>query len=1037
MSQYIGRRHYSPPTGGLNDRFAAPLIDLKEAAELINARINENGKLEKYPGYTEYGSAFPDDADSFIRMALNLRRGTTQDTLIVAAQDDGNTHASLKVDYKKTDGDGSFAYIGHTTGTATFTNGSTAVSGSGTAWLTHLKAGDKIKVTSHSDSVYAQISSVTNDTNLVLTANYTGASTGGMVAYIARIITHKDYIPQGVVFNNKAVIVNGTNEPMTYNNTTLDVIADTHFPNAAKFIEVHKNRCFVADTTNIYWTYVNDETTIDAASTEPVFPNDAGEIVGIKSFADSLIVVKNNGKLYQVIGNFDDSDIGTAQAIRRIDTGDDVGTIAGRTIVTVPGALYFMSNRGIYRLTRGGGLEKISHKIDNFIDSLYFGLGPSQAKSHRLTTKTQWDNGTHTGTLARTADHKLRAYRDSFTISDAHQGYMTSAVATDTSFNTHVVYLDSNDQKKIRYRKYLASDNSTDVNEIAYTETVTVEGLSCAVSASGLVGVVYTRHDGTGADRYWYYIERSGGTWSAPVLIYSENPYLSASTGCAVAFTSGNEPRAVACQGNGVGGLGITFMRKSSGTWTSYNGENGTQYIGASIHIDGSNIHVAAMQDNGVSSGNQTIRVITSTNDGVSYSQTESITALWPASRSPYGINISKTSGGNVKTGYVDPATGTFKVRNTTGGSTATFDSASTCVFKGYAVDYDDENFGYYLVDDASALDVEKVRFASGPTSVTNTANNAITTSCGNQSISRQTRVFSSIVYGTNAYEILVRRFAPRATYVSQEYSDSTLTAWGTYVVTDETVGGNTILHEVAVNTASPPSSYSTIVNNQIVDSDSTKHYLLIRLTFTMGAFAEPSVGTITANYTGSGVDAREPVAAFHDGDLFFACSMTSDTKNSWVILLDEENAAIKLTYPISVFCVYKNRLYGGRATNGDLLLLQEGYNHDGSAYSLDCQFKEDFLDLVEAEKDLGKVYVLYEVKGSGTLTVSWRKDNFATPGGASWTSETVDQTRAGFHDFTLGQRARSVQLRVQNSTLDNEVGVYDIVLSYKPLGLR
>lgn len=1039
MSQYVNRRHYSPPTGGLNDRFAAPLIDLKEAAELINARVNENGKLEKYPGYTEYGAAFPDDADSFIRMALNLRRGTTQDTLLVAAQDDGNTHASLKVDYKKTDGDGSFAYIGHTTGTALFTNGSTAVVGTGTAWLTHLKAGDKIKATSHSDSVYATISSVTNDTNLVLTANYTGATTL-TVAYIARIITHKDYIPQGVVFNNKAVIVNGTNEPMTYNNTTLDIIADSHFPNAAKFIEVHKNRVFVADTTTIYWTAVNDETSVDAASLEQVYPNDAGEIVAIKAFADSLVVLKNNGRLYQVIGNFDDSDIGTAQAIRRIDSGEDVGTIAGRTVVTVPGALYFMSNRGIYRLTRNGGLEKISHKIDNFIGSLYFGLGPTQAKSHLLTTKTQWDNGTHTGTVSRSADDKLRPYFDSFTLTDCSQTWHHASVALDTSNNIHLAYVDSSNTKVVKYKKYLASDNSLDVNETVLTATYAIDGLSIAVSSSGIVGIAMARLHNNGSDQGGYYIQRVSGTWSSEEVFSADGPYLSANyPGVALAFTSGNEARVAKVGAQGVGGIGIIANRRVSGTWASRVVlDNNVGYTACDMVVSGSNIYVSAIQDNGASSGDRTVKAYSSSNDGVSYSLLDSASISWgtDALNTTRGIGAALTSAAAFKSGFVD-SSGTYKVRNHSAATTATFDSATTCLFKGFQIDSGDNNVGYYLVDDASALDVEKFRHGSGPTSITNTVNNAKTVACGNHSLVRNGSVYASVLFGANANELIVRRFAPTASYVSQEFSDSTLTAWGTYAVTDETTAGNTVLHEVAVNTASPPTSYSALTNNQIVDTDSTKHYLLIRVTFTMAAFAASSVGTITANYTGSGIDAREPVAAFHDGDLFFACSMTSDTKNSWVILLDEQNAAIKLTYPISSFCVYKNRLYGGRSTNGDLLLLQEGFNHDGTAYSMDCQFKEDFLDLVESEKEAGRLYVLYEVKGAGTITVSYRLDNFTSVSGVSWTALTVDQTTAGFKDFLIGRRCRSIQFRVQNSTLDNEVGLYNIVLSHKALNLR
>jgi len=61
------------------------------------------------------------------------------------------------------------------TGTLTFTNGSTAVTGVGTAFTTEVAAGDYIWL--DADGVWAQVSSVTDDTNLVLSAAYSG--TGG------------------------------------------------------------------------------------------------------------------------------------------------------------------------------------------------------------------------------------------------------------------------------------------------------------------------------------------------------------------------------------------------------------------------------------------------------------------------------------------------------------------------------------------------------------------------------------------------------------------------------------------------------------------------------------------------------------------------------------------------------------------------------------------------------------------------------------------------------------------------------------------
>jgi predicted aspartyl protease len=65
------------------------------------------------------------------------------------------------------------------TGTVTFTNGATAVTGSGTMFLDELTAIQHIKLTSHSDSVIARISKVISDTSLELTEPYQGASGSG------------------------------------------------------------------------------------------------------------------------------------------------------------------------------------------------------------------------------------------------------------------------------------------------------------------------------------------------------------------------------------------------------------------------------------------------------------------------------------------------------------------------------------------------------------------------------------------------------------------------------------------------------------------------------------------------------------------------------------------------------------------------------------------------------------------------------------------------------------------------------------------
>ncbi|HEX9058919.1 MAG TPA: hypothetical protein VF941_01925 [Clostridia bacterium] len=87
--------------------------------------------------------------------------------------------------YRSTDGN-TFTLIDTTvlcslTGTASFTNGNTAVTGTSTKFLTEVAVGSYIKLGSDSDSVYAAVSTVNSDTSITLSAVYAGTSGSGTV----------------------------------------------------------------------------------------------------------------------------------------------------------------------------------------------------------------------------------------------------------------------------------------------------------------------------------------------------------------------------------------------------------------------------------------------------------------------------------------------------------------------------------------------------------------------------------------------------------------------------------------------------------------------------------------------------------------------------------------------------------------------------------------------------------------------------------------------------------------------------------------
>jgi hypothetical protein len=70
------------------------------------------------------------------------------------------------------------------TGTVTFTNGSTAVTGSGTSFQTQIRQGQYIKKTADPESDYVQVLSVDSQTALTLVSNYAG-TTGGAASVVS------------------------------------------------------------------------------------------------------------------------------------------------------------------------------------------------------------------------------------------------------------------------------------------------------------------------------------------------------------------------------------------------------------------------------------------------------------------------------------------------------------------------------------------------------------------------------------------------------------------------------------------------------------------------------------------------------------------------------------------------------------------------------------------------------------------------------------------------------------------------------------
>lgn len=1101
VPQYY-RKAFQDFSGALND-FKSPLmLKANEFADLENCVVNSTGLIDKMRGSILDAAAFTSDTTHFARLLVNYRRGTTVDKLIVAACDTANTNATYKVDLKETSGDSAYAYIGHTAGTsASFTNGNAAVTGVGTTWLSHLKAGDKIKATSHSDTVYGEIQSVNTDTSITLTAVYAGATATG-VAYKARIILHKDYIPSAKVFNNNLIITNGSEKPMNYNNSTLNLLTDADAPRG-RFIEIHKSRVFMAATPSalsaVHWSAVNDETSWDAAGFELVFPQDNGSIVAIKSFADSLIVFKDNGNIYQVVGSFDQDAVGEPDFIRKIDTTENIGIVAGRTcVVHDDGNLYFMTETGIYRLDRRMGVEKVSWNIENTLKTVNFQLGPANSKSYLYDTKAQWETGTLASGLRSSTDGTISPYFDVFTYSDALKGYNTASVFTDTSGKTHILYITLSDTLKY---KRIGTDNTVEIERtVPIGSGTSLTCCSLAVSSSNVAGIAcgltntsttrvlrYLSHSSystgtvtltqgstavTGSGTSWLanvtagdYIKLSSSGTFYEVLTVNSDTSITLTTSYAettasgasyrtsaftsttdiagsatvaaravsVAFSS-TDPRLcyIFSEEDGTGSL--TFRRYSSGAWQ-------TAVVIQSAAGSGSYVHKRCSMDLNASNNprisatfsTSLLRFYLSDNDGATWSEPDSSIAVTLSTKDNIQLDINAS--GQAITGFSD--SGVFKTRNHATAVTATVDSTANTVLMGFQTS-SGNNYAY-TVAGASPNQVEKYRFA-GSSTFSNATENVIDISgyrCGDRQMSFSSNVFSTASYGANANELVVRRLAFSTTWTGPETSDSTLSAWGTYVIGSNNPNGSTILHEIAVNTASPATVFTTITDGQTISTNIANVYVIPRITFTLGSFAAPSVGSVALNYTGAGVDARQAVAVVFDNQIYFAVTTDSGSANNLVLVYDKNGAWTTSTYAVSAVARYKNRLWAGNSVNGQVIRLLTGFNMLGVAYTATATTKEDLLGSLELTKDVYKAYVIYKVKDAGTFTFSYRVDDFIDADEGTWTSTTIDQTGNGLAEVDINQSCKSIQFRAQSSGLDTDMSIIGFVVLYGYLHVR
>ena len=308
---------------------------------LPHAETAHNMLLDKYLEPALGFSLDQTPFSTFIRLLLPFKSSSFE-RLIMS---DGT-------DWKYTTGNGSSQYFGYTTGTVT--RSGTALTGTSTDWDGNIEAGDQFKY--DADSTWLNIATVNSDTSITLSTS-AGATSG---AYTIRKIMVGTTIPSGVVFDNKAILSDNDRIHDSYDGTSLVVIANMP---VVKGLVVHKRHVFGWTDTNIYWADINAPTTWTVTNTESVFKNDGGKIIRCVSYANSLVVVKDNGNFYLFVGEAPFDATNATYSILKVDSTAYLGTLCPYTFVVYQGLLWFLTSYGVYTFD-GVVIQRIESPIN-------------------------------------------------------------------------------------------------------------------------------------------------------------------------------------------------------------------------------------------------------------------------------------------------------------------------------------------------------------------------------------------------------------------------------------------------------------------------------------------------------------------------------------------------------------------------------------------------------------------------------------------------------------------------------------------------
>ena len=240
-----------------------------------------------------------------------------------------------------------------TAGTVTTAVGTPDVVGVGTAFLTTARAGAIFSV----GNTVGIVLSVTNDTNLVLTANFgalnAGASynlTPGWAA--TRRVSFTDQ-------NSKAWICGQGNAGGYFDGSNF-VYVDA-FPQA-NYSLTYKNYTFTANTSanpsRIAWSALKDPTSWPAANFVDVNPDDGFPIVGLAYDGQSIVIFKTN-TAWKLTGDIFDP-ANPTYTLTQIFVPNDFNINSPKSFQLYgPSGYIMLGKKGFYSYDGGGAISKI------------------------------------------------------------------------------------------------------------------------------------------------------------------------------------------------------------------------------------------------------------------------------------------------------------------------------------------------------------------------------------------------------------------------------------------------------------------------------------------------------------------------------------------------------------------------------------------------------------------------------------------------------------------------------------------------------